>query len=276
MSNSNYSYYQVKNGTGSYQYENPITYSAGVKTLQQRLNSIGYNLTANGMYDSSTKEAVANFQLECKLSKDGVAAQSTLIQLDKVYQNSYFTNYGKPISSSQWGCANILSGTFNNIDLLSRIIWGEERGIKDAQIAVAQVIKNRSTNSSYYVSSKDAPNASLWARIVGKKSQYSTANNITCCTPTRGDCSKSDGIDIYWKNAVDLANNLVNGPGFIVPLGYTVDSNQNVSSSKTTRVTNQLNQTAASLFKSYLKAGKVKGTSITYDKELKGNVFYTI
>ena len=83
-------------------------------------------------------------------------------------------------------------------------------------------------------------------------------------------------FDIYWKKAVDLANSLTSGSTLSVPKGYTVDSSGNVSSSKTTAVTSQLNQTAASLFKTNLNAGKVKGTSITYKSTLTGYVFYTI
>lgn len=276
MSNASYTYTQVKNGTGSFKYESPIVYSSGVLTLQQRLNAIGYNLTEDGKFGSGTKTAVTNFQNECNLSTDGVAGKNTLTQLDKVYQSNYFTNYGKPISTSEWGRSNILAGNFNDIDLLARIIWGEERAINDAQVAVAKVIKNRSTTSGYYASSSSYPNASIWARVVGKPSHYATAEEAICCTPKRGDSSRSDGINVYWKKAVDLAASLVNGTSFTVPLGYTVGSDENVSSTKTTRVTTQLNQTAASLFKENLAAGKVKGTVVTYKSTLTGNVFYTM
>lgn len=276
MSNASYSYSEVKSGTGSYKYESPIVYSAGVLTLQKRLNAIGYNLSEDGKFGSGTQTAVKKFQTECNLSSDGTAGKNTLTQLDKVYKSSYFTNYGKPIASSEWGRSKILAGNFNDIDLLARIIWGEERGITDAQVAVAKVIKNRSTTSGYYASSTTYPNASIWARVVGKESQYSTAASSTCCTPRRGDSSRSDGIDIYWKKAVDLAISLTSGSTLSVPKGYTVDSSGNVSSSKTTAVTSQLNQTAASLFKNHLNAGIVKGTCVTYKSTLSGNVFYTI
>lgn len=276
MSNADYTYTQVKNGTGSYKYESPVIYSAGVVTLQQRLNSIGYNLSTDGKFGPGTKSAVTNFQTECHLSADGVAGKNTLTQLDKIYQSSYFTKYGKLIDSSSWGRKNILDGKFNDIDLLARIIWGEERGITDAQSAVAQVIKNRSKTSGYYESSSSYPNASIWARIVGMNHQYATATASTCCAPTRGDSSRSDGIDVYWKKAVDLATSLTSGSTFTVPKGYTVNSNGNVSSSKTTSVSTQLNQTAASLFKENLADGKVKGTVVTYKSTLTGNVFYTV
>ena len=182
MSNASYTYAQVKSGTGSFKYESPIVYSSGVLTLQQRLNAIGYDLTEDGKFGSGTKTAVTNFQEECNLSADGVAGKNTLTQLDKIYQSSYFTNYGKPISTSEWGRSNILAGNIEDIDLLARIIWGEERSITDAQIAVAKVIKNRSTTSGYYASSTSYPNASIWARVVGKASQYATAAEAKCCT----------------------------------------------------------------------------------------------
>lgn len=96
MSNTSYSYSEVKSGNGSYKYESPTVYSAGVLTLQKRLNAIGYNLSEDGKFGSGTKTAVQNFQTECNLSSDGVAGQNTLTQLDKVYHSSYFTNYENP------------------------------------------------------------------------------------------------------------------------------------------------------------------------------------
>lgn len=276
MSNASYTYSDVKNGKGSYKYETPIVYSSGVSTLQTRLNAIGYSMSADGKFGAGTQTAVKNFQKECGLSADGVAGKNTLVQLDKVYQSSYFTKYGKNISSSAWGASNILAGRFNDIDLLARIIWGEERGLVDAQAGVARVIKNRSVNSNYYASSSAYPNASIWARVIGMTGQYATASSSTCCAPTRGDSSRSDGISIYWKKAVDLATALVNGTTFTVPKGYTVSSTGTISSSKTTAVTTQMNQTAASLFKTNLNKGLVKGTCITYRSTLTGNVFYTI
>lgn len=64
------------------------------------------------------------------------------------------------------------------------------------------------------VSLVDAPNASIYARVIGKKDQYNTANagNSIAQKPQRGYYgTQSQGfIDPGWKNAVELAKKIVN------------------------------------------------------------------
>jgi peptidoglycan hydrolase-like protein with peptidoglycan-binding domain len=274
MANSSYTYAQVKAGTGYYQYESSPTYSAGVKTMQTRLEAIGYSITANGYFESSTKTAVTNFQKECTgLSEDGCAGTGTLTQLDKVYTSSYFTTYGKLISTSSWSRAKILAGNFGDIDLIARCIWVEERAVTNAQYAVAQVIKNRanSGDTSLCASSSTYPNASKWARTLGCSGQYAAATDTNACTPVRGDTSQSDGISTYWKKATDIAKNLSNGTSFTVPKGYVV-TGTSVASTATTSVSSQLFQCAASLYKSSYASSA--SNVITYKTTLTGNVFF--
>jgi DNA-binding LytR/AlgR family response regulator/peptidoglycan hydrolase-like protein with peptidoglycan-binding domain len=200
MANKDYTYSQVKNaasGSGIYyQKETSPQYSSGVETLQSRLPSCGYDIAVDGLFGSGTDTVVKAFQTECGLSVDGKAGKGTLTQLDLVYDSKYFKDYGKPITSSSWGRSHILSGACDDIDMLSRSIWVEDRGNLDAQIAVAKVIQNRSnsTSSSFIASASSNPNASKWARVIAYSGQYACAASSDAYAPKRGDASKSDGV----------------------------------------------------------------------------------
>ena len=260
MANKDYTYAQVLAGTGYYQVETTPQYSVGVLTMQSRLQYCGYAITVDGLFGGGTKSIVESFQTECNLLVDGQAGKNTLTQLDKVYNSNYFKTYGKLITSSSWGRTYILQGNCNDIDMLARCIWVEERGIKDAQSAVAQVIKNRSgsTDSSYIASAVSYPNASKWARVIGCSGQYDSAASSQAYAPKRGDPNKADGIDDYWKNAVDLAAKMRNGTAFTVPNGYSVNSAGTVSTTKNGVVSAQMNQVGKSTY----QANKSKCSSV--------------
>lgn len=55
-----------------------------VKTLQTKLNKVGYNLTVDGEYGSATKAAVTSFQKKYNLEVDGVAGKNTITKLNAV------------------------------------------------------------------------------------------------------------------------------------------------------------------------------------------------
>ena len=55
-----------------------------VKTLQTKLNKVGYKLNADGVYGNATKTAVTSFQTKYKLEIDGVAGKNTIAKLDAV------------------------------------------------------------------------------------------------------------------------------------------------------------------------------------------------
>ena len=55
-----------------------------VKTLQTKLNKVGYKLTVDGEYGSATKAAVTSFQKKYNLEVDGVAGKNTISKLDSV------------------------------------------------------------------------------------------------------------------------------------------------------------------------------------------------
>lgn len=288
MANSDYTFSQVVNGTGSFSQAGDTGYSAGVATLQSYLKQIGYTITdTNGRFQSTTLSAVKKFQYELGISDDGVAGQKTCVRLNKVHSSEYFNTYGKPITSAQWGTANILAGNFNDVDLMARIILAES-GYKNTtdEKGVAIVIKNRSVNSSstYWASSSSYPKASIYARVIGKSSQYSSANagNTTAQTPRRGVYgTESDGfIDPAWKAAVDLAKDIVNGTKISVT-GYKVNGTTVSSTTMSIDTSNNkdyLNQTAWSLYKSNYDAGKVVSSiqPLTFSSSSGSNVIYKI
>lgn len=57
-----------------------------VKTLQTKLNNVGYNLTVDGIYGDNTLKAIKSFQTKYKkeLEVDGVAGKNTISKLDSV------------------------------------------------------------------------------------------------------------------------------------------------------------------------------------------------
>lgn len=55
-----------------------------VKTLQTKLNKVGYKLTVDGEYGSATKSAVTSFQKKYNLEVDGIAGKNTITKLDSV------------------------------------------------------------------------------------------------------------------------------------------------------------------------------------------------
>ncbi len=81
--NSRYTYAQVLAGTGYYMKDDKLRYSAGVKTMQGKLNTAGYNCgTPDGKFGSGTDTGVRNFQRAKGLTVDGKAGKATLTTLD--------------------------------------------------------------------------------------------------------------------------------------------------------------------------------------------------
>ena len=288
MANSSYTYTQVLNGTGKFQMETNGAYSGGVKILQQRLNSIGYDISADGYFGSGTEKAVKAFQTECSLVPvDGIAGKGTLTKLEQVRVSKYFNTYGYPLTSTDWGRDNILNGNFDDIDLLARVIYAENTSDQDDQKGVAIVIRNRKNageSGGYMEKSSAFPDASVWARVVAKHTgsagvQYGTTN-ASCknaYAPQRGytgDDDNSDGVADAWANAVDLATKLKNGTTITVR-GYKVNG-LTVDTSTLVSVTNQKNQISSTHYKNKYNAGdKFSGTVISTTKTLTGNVFCT-
>lgn len=265
MANADYTYAQVLSGQATWsEAGSDGRASSGISTLQNRLSQIGYLVTPTGLFNSTTTTAVKNFQYSQGLTQNGTVDSTVLTQLDAVYTIDFF-EYGKPLSEAQWGTTKILSGAFNDIDLLARIIYAENTNIFLDQNGVAIVIKKRSETPGYYVPSSGST-ASIWARVVGMPNQYSTANagSINARQPRRGfgGTGGNGYVAPGWRHAVDVAKKLVHGTvinttGNIIS-GTTVTSNKKSISS--TDSTKYLNQIAWSQYKSWYSLGKIDTT----------------
>ena len=71
--NLRYTYEQILSETGYYYMQDDLLrYSVGVKTMQEKLNAMGYNCgTPNGKFGSGTNTAVRDFQSSKGLTIDG-------------------------------------------------------------------------------------------------------------------------------------------------------------------------------------------------------------
>lgn len=291
-SNADYTFGQVMSGIGSYS-ENGNTgpWSSGVEQLQEYLMEIGYTIENTlGFFLEDTTKAVKQFQYDCGIREDGVAGQEVCTRLFTVHSSEYFKDYGWPLDNSQWGLDNILAGKFNDVDLLARIILAESgyNNTEDEK-GVALVLKNRVDNPSYQEPSSAYPHASVYARVVGKASQYTTANagNKTAQCPQRGyKASRADGyVNQAWKKAVDLAKDIVRGTQISVT-GYIVhqEGNKltaNESSTLTVNTTNDkeyLNQKKWSSFETNYWNGNVSAAvkPLAFSTSNNSNVIYKL
>lgn len=107
-----------------------------VTQIQTKLKRWGYYQgNVDGIYGSQTLAAVKYFQRKNGLSVDGIAGPATLKAMG-IY------------SSSSGGSSS--SSNSNNLNLLSRLIYGEARGEPyTGQVAVGAVVMNRVRSSSF-------------------------------------------------------------------------------------------------------------------------------
>ena len=109
-----------------------------VKQIQTKLKRWGYyNGTIDGVYGSQTQAAVRWFQSKNGLTVDGIAGKNTLAAM------------GINSSSNNTG-SNANTTSSNDLNLLSRLVYGEARGEPySGQVAVAAVVLNRVKSSSF-------------------------------------------------------------------------------------------------------------------------------
>ena len=112
---------------------------AEVRTIQTKLKRWGYyNGNVDGIYGSGTLAAVKKFQKKNGLKVDGIAGKKTLEAM------GIFNSSGNSSSNSS------SSTTSSDLNLLSRLVYGEARGEPyTGQVAVAAVVLNRVRNSSF-------------------------------------------------------------------------------------------------------------------------------
>lgn len=108
-----------------------------VRQIQTKLKRWGYyDGNVDGIYGSQTLAAVKWFQRKNGLKVDGIAGKNTLEAMG-IYSSS----------SSSSGSS---SSNSNDLNLLSRIIYGEARGEPyEGQVAVGAVILNRVKSSQF-------------------------------------------------------------------------------------------------------------------------------
>lgn len=113
-----------------------------VRTIQTKLKRWGYYKgNVDGIYGSQTLEAVKYFQRKNGLTVDGIAGTKTL-QAMGIYNSSGNSSGSSSNSSS--------STNSNDLNLLSRLVYGEARGEPyTGQVAVAAVVLNRVKHSSF-------------------------------------------------------------------------------------------------------------------------------
>lgn len=109
-----------------------------VRTIQTKLKRWGYYKgNVDGIYGSGTLAAVKSFQRKNGLAVDGIAGKKTLEAMGI-------------FNSSSSGGSSSGSTNSNDLNLLSRLVYGEARGEPySGQVAVAAVVLNRVKNSSF-------------------------------------------------------------------------------------------------------------------------------
>lgn len=114
-----------------------------VRTIQTKLKRWGYYKgNVDGIYGSQTLEAVKYFQRKNGLTVDGIAGTKTL-QAMGIYNSSGNSSNSSSSNSSS-------STNSNDLNLLSRLVYGEARGEPyTGQVAVAAVVLNRVKHSSF-------------------------------------------------------------------------------------------------------------------------------
>ena len=110
-----------------------------VRQIQTKLKRWGYySGNVDGIYGSGTLSAVKSFQKKNGLKVDGIAGKNTLEAMGIFNSSS---------SSSSSSSSNVSS---SNLNLLSRVVYGEARGESyTGQVAVAAVVLNRVKSSSF-------------------------------------------------------------------------------------------------------------------------------
>ena len=110
---------------------------AEVTQIQTKLKRWGYYKgNVDGIYGSQTVAAVKLFQKKNGLVVDGIAGKNTLAAM------GIFSSSSSSSSSS--------NSNSSNVNLLSRLVYGEARGEPySGQVAVAAVVLNRVKSSSF-------------------------------------------------------------------------------------------------------------------------------
>lgn len=199
--NAAYTYEQVLAGIGYYMKDDLLRYSEGVKTMQTRLNTAGYNCgTPDGKFGTGTDNAVRSFQKSKGLTIDGKAGKNTLLQLNTAVGTlDDYHKYGRPISSSEVYEANT---SISDIDWIARTLYAEHTTSTIDHSAIAIEIRNRLNDTkNKFSNTKPATLRS----IIFYPSAYAVIHDKDA------NLLHPDQDSAGWASAVDRAKDLVYG-----------------------------------------------------------------
>lgn len=206
MANADYTYDQVKNGTGYFRQESGMSFS--VRRLQAKLKRCGFLTdTADGIYGAKTTAAVKLLQSEAGLTTDGLAGQKTLMALDAYDNEPTDELYGRELTHSE--LINSYT-TMDTIEALARCIYGEDTRYSDGQSAVAEEIYNRKTGTQYgFGSYCPSGKSRTWKAVVFSPSQYAVLSSSS--TNDTLNSRRPNQYSAEWANCIALAKQLTNG-----------------------------------------------------------------
>lgn len=227
MANANYTYDQVKNGTGVFRQESGMSYS--VRRLQAKLKRNGFlSGSADGFYGAQTTAAVKLLQSEAGLGQDGIAGQRTLIALDNMDNEPSVELYGRELTHNE--LLNGYTSSMSEVEAIARCIYGEDNSSSDGQSAVAEEIYNRKVSTQYKFGSYTPLNeARSWKGVVYDTGQYTVMIGGTNSTQ---NSRRPNQYSAEWANCVALAQQLVNGghPNILGKRYFHVSANTTLTS----------------------------------------------
>lgn len=161
--NSRYTYAQVLAGDGYYAQDDMLRYSAGVKTMQQKLNSLNttaYNCgTPDGKFGTNTNTAVGNFQRAKGLALDYKAGKNTLKALDAATSGGGNSAYSVSFDSVN-----------KRFDTNPQVVYETLSNAGLSRIAIAGIMGNIHAESGYSTAwSGDSGSVGICQWLDGRK-----------------------------------------------------------------------------------------------------------
>ena len=152
--NSVYTYEQVLAGTGYYMQDSKLRYSDGVKTMQEKLTTAGYDCgIPDGRFGSETTSAIRRLQWFNELDINGRADKSTLVVLEAILNGSVTPPSGE------------YSVNFDNInkrfDTNQQIVYEALAEAGLGKIAIAGIMGNIEAESGFDTTWSDTGGAGI-------------------------------------------------------------------------------------------------------------------
>ena len=172
--NSVYTYEQVLAGTGYYMQDSKLRYSDGVKTMQEKLTTAGYDCgIPDGRFGSETTSAIRRLQWFNELDINGRADKSTLVVLEAILNGSVTPPSGE------------YSVNFDNInkrfDTNQQIVYEALAEAGLGKIAIAGIMGNIEAESGFDTTWSDTGGAGIcqWDDRKGKLEAYAASISLS-------------------------------------------------------------------------------------------------